>query len=953
MKKLFLAAVFAAIVSVSAMAAPTSVGAELFPNGDMSKLNADNWPVGWTSNQGAWWANAARIIRGSPNTLRLTGGNAQVPLTIPLKADCEALKLKLKLGGADVVRGKEDWQDARVMVSFQNAAGEQVGGWQEVIHFTGTVALGDREIDYRVPAGAKKIQIIFGNLGTGGTMDIQNISLKVTAVKAAAAADNESAPASKLIAANILDKDHIMLHYRDGDVVFDERALPEAPIYETHGDASKKINKLVSYGEPLDVDDAVVADAWKIVSADDADYGASGLSPVAVHRKSKLGCMAQMGWVGNDYQYDWAYEHTLFLKLPKPLKEGKTYAVRVPSGIDGAKENPKIKFDIFNNRSEAVRVNITGYSSAPSIKSADLYMWMGDGGARDYTAFVGNKVFIYDTKTKQSKQVGTVSFWKPAAGETRHNHQMLRSAVWNADFTGFNTPGSYRLAIEGVGCSDDFTIAPNAYFEAFKTAVRGFFYMRIGEDNLNIVPVPRRPLYIPNKSPADCKVLITTMQPWHPEWPKNSGDPYDKLAGFWDKYCKPGRPENPNAYGGHSDALDWDRTIGHVSIIYDMLLPYIITGGALNEDNLNITESGNGIPDIIDEARNEVDFFLRLRDPETGGYSHGLNNPDKNVFYQSGETPIAAWANAANAAMLADAFRVAKKQDLATTYAKAAIEAYDYACALPDMMLNEKQGVGEIHMTGKDFRITAAAYLYNVTGDTRFENDLQKFTACKSPTATVYNPDAFCELYAYAAYLFTNRKVNYPELRDNMRASIIAEAKTKEANYTQTRPSRRSTDNDIGWFTCVLGTQRTILAHAVSDKNGADKKFFENALVLEADYSLGRNPLNMILMTAATTGFANKRHTENAYTSGWNDGTPGVHPGHTPYMGVNDWGGLIMGNPSWMTKKNYPPADKWPLGEMYYNTRYVYAANEFTPQQTMRGKLALYAYLHALENQRK
>ncbi len=83
-----------------------------------------------------------------------------------------------------------------------------------------------------------------------------------------------------------------------------------------------------------------------------------------------------------------------------------------------------------------------------------------------------------------------------------------------------------------------------------------------------------------------------------------------------------------------------------------------MTDGAISDDDTGITESGNGIPDIIDEARNEVDFWLRLRDG--AGYSHGLTNPNSsNELFQAGPTAIAAWANAANAAMLADAFRVA------------------------------------------------------------------------------------------------------------------------------------------------------------------------------------------------------------------------------------------------------------------------------------------------------
>lgn len=96
-----------------------------------------------------------------------------------------------------------------------------------------------------------------------------------------------------------------------------------------------------------------------------------------------------------------------------------------------------------------------------------------------------------------------------------------------------------------------------------------------------------------------------------------------------------------------------------------MLLPYILSGGRLTEDNLGIRESGNGIPDLIDEARNEVDFFLSIRDGEA--YSQGVTNPsaDWTVMFQAGCTTMAAWGNAANCAMLADAFRIAGIDSLA------------------------------------------------------------------------------------------------------------------------------------------------------------------------------------------------------------------------------------------------------------------------------------------------
>ena len=117
-------------------------------------------------------------------------------------------------------------------------------------------------------------------------------------------------------------------------------------------------------------------------------------------------------------------------------------------------------------------------------------------------------------------------------------------------------------------------------------------------------------------------------------------------------------------------------------------------------------------------------------------------------------------------------------------------------------------------------------------------------------------------------------------------------------------------------------------------------------------WGLGRNPLNMILMTTATTPLEKFRSVENAFTAGRNDGTRGLNPGHTPYYNMDDWGGkrgMIMARPRWMAERGYPEFDLWPRGETCFNTRWVWAHTEFTPQQTMRGKTALYGYLYGID----
>jgi endoglucanase len=758
----------------------------------------------------------------------------------------------------------------------------------------------------------------------------------------------QTSRATKLAEVSVLDQEFLLVRFLDGEVFFRDNGKGahafEPFAHETGMDTVKR------YGAALNTANAAAASNWVIKSEQDANYGAAGKSPIKCFRKSKLSGMSEGDWVSSDFKYDYTMEHFIFLRLPSPLLQGSGYTLAIAASINTDATSASFTFDVATSRSEAIHVNTVGYIPASAAKAVDLYFWMGDS-ARDYKAFEGKDVSVYNVSTKTKTKAGTVAFWKQSAGEAQ-GYNFTRCPVWNADFSGITQPGTYRIIIDGVGCSQDFSLADDVYYDPFKVSVRGFFYMRIGQDSAGgIRPVPRRPLWIPGKDPADTKVYLTTMNYYDSKWGSfTGGDPWDN-PNAWASFKKSGDPVNTNAWGGHSDALDWDRHLGHIPIIYDMLLPYILTKGAISDDNLEIAESGNGIPDIIDEARYEVDFWLRLRDGV--GYSHGLTNPnDANIFYQAGCTAISAWANALNCAMLADCFRIAGKTELMNAYRDSAVIAYEYAGAQADQMLDKTFPVGDQTICGSDMKMSAAAFLYNLTGETKYEDVVKSTSAAKSATSELSVFNKTNQLWGTAAYVTTQRTVHYPDLLANMKASIIKEAKDKEAGYCAKRPSRRGTDNETGYFWTEQNMHRTMIAHFVSE-NQTDRELFYKALVLEADWSLGRNPLNLIQMTTASTGLQSKRSIVSMYTSGCNDGTPGQHPGHTPYLNVDDWdGSMVMGKPSWMTSKCYPDFKNWPMAEAYFPTRYVWAHSEFTPQQTMRGKTALYGYLYGIGGHR-
>ena len=120
-------------------------------------------------------------------------------------------------------------------------------------------------------------------------------------------------------------------------------------------------------------------------------------------------------------------------------------------------------------------------------------------------------------------------------------------------------------------------------------------------------------------------------------------------------------------------------------------------------------------------------------------------------------------------------------------------------------------------------------------------------------------------------------------------------------------------------------------------------------MILEADYGLGRNPLNMVQMTGLGS-----RHVEDIYTTGRNDGIPGVHPGHTPYMNADAVGQGLHGRPAVVRQQGLPgleevAARRSPLARAATAT----PTTSSRPQQTMRGKMCLLGYLYSLGDRHK
>jgi len=468
--------------------------------------------------------------------------------------------------------------------------------------------------------------------------------------------------------------------------------------------------------------------------------------------------------------------------------------------------------------------------------------------------------------------------------------------------------------------------------------MQGMYYLRMGCDEkpAGNNPKSRRPLFKQDIDPVGFKVYISKKEMVTGKNPDDSNFYSDELTGELAK----------KTWGGWADAYDNDQRPDNFISVFDILLTYYLTPGAFSDNQLYVSEINNGIPDVMDEALYEIDWWLRMRDSK-GGYLTGLTNiTDQKVNYAGAPCAWQGWCVAAGCAMAADCFRLANRPDLQEKYSEEAINAFNWANEQTSTMLD----ISESGLRGKDLKMTAAAFLFNLTGDKNYEDIIYTLSEVKDGSSMVKNPGLWEQQYASIAYILTPQKVKHPEFQSNLKTAIIRQAKSDYVDKMHSSPTKAAR-----WSAKWEGVMQTsnemslvAMAHKISD-NSDDKKYFEKGMYAEAEWTLGRNPLGLVQMTGLTD-----RCFTQAFAPGRRDGFPGLTPGWTPYMCRDGWmrGDDNIIGCDWYTSRNYP-ADKemWPWGEHFWNSRYCVPNGETTAQQTFRQKIVLYGYLFALNKQ--
>lgn len=445
--------------------------------------------------------------------------------------------------------------------------------------------------------------------------------------------------------------------------------------------------------------------------------------------------------------------------------------------------------------------------------------------------------------------------------------------AFRVDMSSIIRPGEYTLHVNKTTAK--FVVKNNVLDELCKAGMKAYYYQRCG------MPIEAKyagkwarpaahmdtevivhPSAATDKRPAG--TVISSPKGW-----------YD--AGDYNKYI-----------------VNSGFTIGQILNMYPFVEEYFKTM------NLNIPESGNGAPDVLNEIYYNLEWMLTMQDTD-GGLYHKLTTPNFEGFvmpteckqkrYVVKKTTCAALDFAATMAMASRIYAPYEAQfpGFSKKALAAAKRAYLWAMKNPDVFykqheLNKNFTPGINTGTyddnnSKDEFYWAAVELYFATKNKDFLKEVEAYKPSKF-SIPVWGDVATLGLTSWIINLNAGIESRTPE-------TVVMEEDAKEKLVEWADAYIKNTDNsmffapfgnkasDFHWASMAEGaaTEAILLIQAyIATK---DKKYLINAR-RNADYLLGRNPLNFCYVTGFGTKSPMHPHHRISAADGIEEPIPGL-----------------------------------------------------------------------------
>ena len=525
--------------------------------------------------------------------------------------------------------------------------------------------------------------------------------------------------------------------------------------------------------------------------------------------------------------------------------------------------------------SPVIHVNQEGY--VPALpKKAMIGYYLGDMGELDIPVAAGFE--IIDARSGKVVFSGELTFRRDIGYRTS---PAPYQKVAVADFSEFRIPGEYRLWIPGLGASAPFLINDGIAMGFTRTYALGLYQQRCGTSN--DLPFTRfvhgachvERAQIPVESDPQFAFTWATIAGYagtaNTDNPPQSAPPLTSEARQLYPFVRTG---SVDVSGGHHDAGDYSRyTINSAELIHYLVFTVDSIPGAAGLDNLGIPESGDGIGDILQEAKWEADYIAKLQDTDGGFYF--LVYPkgreyESDVLPDHGDSQVVWPKNtAATAAAVAALAQCASSPEFKRHYPSAAAQYLKQAELGWQFLMNAVSRHGKAgayqkitfygdRYTHDDEFAWAACELFLATGNIQFQKRL--FEWFPNPASHITFRWGWWRMSeswgnAIRSYAFAARSGRLPVASLNPRYLKLCERQVVAAAddaldwsaknaYATPFPLATKAVNGAGWYFSLDQASDMAVAYAVDPKPA-----YIDALTGAMNYEGGCNPVNVTYLT--------------------------------------------------------------------------------------------------------
>ncbi len=585
-------------------------------------------------------------------------------------------------------------------------------------------------------------------------------------------------------------------------------------------------------------------------------------------------------------------DHHIYLKTNK-LIEGEKYNITTPYGS---------KEFVFNEKEvfcESIKTNQAGYSANAESRYANFAIWLGSGGAVQIEGEIpGYEVF--SLSTGKTVLAGNLQELGP--------DQSSGDYVYRIDLAGVPEGGPYKILVRGYGSSYPFGVGGEFSKSLAHTIFRAQYLQRCG-----------CPIHDPDIRKNPCHTLI-----------------YDVDGPIGEANIDvEGNERTFKCYGGYHDAGDADRRAYHMAnpvinlMIYEVFPEYFIDGqynipGDFDDD-YQIVNYENGIPDIIDEAEWGTLAWEYLQNEdgcihfgtETRGYPSPFAAPMDLDDKKYGTVKTDPRATCTGAGLFIHLARILKpykpeRAELLLVRGDRAMEAGQDTIADPERLYYHIQ---RYLLLAEEADHEKIEELYIIA-------DGLKDHLYKTPGYSL-NDDNFDNPAYLMSYILAKDVETNPEIVAYFKQAIKEAA---DANIAELKAHAYPVGNNSargGWGHNVRQPQYAC-APLLQWKLSGEQPYFDAASEL-MDWKLGLNPLGISYVTGVGFHQVHNLHDrESAYTAskGW-----GLKPGITAF------GPGVLGRRN--RAKSLPAIGELPKERQFTDDRRIISFTEFTIFETL------------------